>query len=478
MSKLFKRAALISLLVLVGIVVFITLNKDARRSAQIKAVDKMGDIATKRMANNDAIKGTAAADFINIPIEAREISPGIFQATGVGNAHLITTDDGNVLFDTGLATQVPKQMKVLKAVAGDSPPSKIIISHSHADHSGGVKFWQGEESEIIAHQEFSEEQRYLTELQPYFWHRNRTLFPFLPEKPPSIGLIAYGGITPSKTVHNGSPYAFTQGGRRFELLALSGAEGSDNLVMWMPDERILFSGDLFGPNFPQFPNIFTMRGEKVRRPVEYVNSLNTIIDLNPATIVPSHKAPISDPAQFQSGLVKMRDATQYVHDQTVAGMNAGKTLEQVMREVQLPPELNLSQEHGRVSWGVKSIWEYYSTWFHFDKTTELYPVPIDSVYGDITRLAGAKALSEQAQSYLDAGEPLKALHLCDIVLGSDVGSNENNGPALRVRKSALETLLSEAQSGLNNSYEIDWLKSRIRATNAQIEGLKMQDGAQ
>ena len=134
------------------------------------------------------------------------------------------------MFDTGLSTQVPKQMKALKAAIPDLDLSHIIVSHSHADHSGGVKFWKEEDTEIVAHAEFEEEQRYLTELQDYFWGRNRTLFPFMPETPPTIGLIAYGGVEPTIKVHNGEPYKFTQGGVDFEIYALPGAEGADNIV--------------------------------------------------------------------------------------------------------------------------------------------------------------------------------------------------------------------------------------------------------
>ena len=144
----------------------------------------------------------------------------------------------------------------------------------------------------MAHWEFPEEQRYLKDLEPYLHYRNRTLFPFLPEEPPQIGLIAYGGIEPTRLVKNGEPYRFEQGGIRFEVLPTPGAEGADNLVLWLPDEKILFSGDFFGPLFPQFPNVFTMRGEKVRKPVEYIASLERIIALEPETIVPSHKDPI------------------------------------------------------------------------------------------------------------------------------------------------------------------------------------------
>jgi len=465
MSKIIKLIGgfiAVGALILGALYIF---NPDFKKSTQIKALDKIGDVAIKRMASNPDAAGSVAAEFINIPIETREISPGIWQGTGVGNANLITTSSKDVLFDTGLSTQVPKQMKALKAAVPDLELSHIVVSHSHADHSGGTKFWHEDGVEIVAHAEFEEEQRYLTELQDYFWGRNRTLFPFMPEKPPSIGLIAYGGIEPTITVPNGQPMKFSQGGVDFEIYALPGAEGADNIVLWLPQKKILFSGDFFGPLFPQFPNVFTMRGEKIRKPVEYVNSLNKIIELGPDMIIPSHKNPVTDKAVITEGLVKMRDATKYVHDAVVTGMNAGKTVEQLMAEIQLPPELALTQEHGKISWAVKSIWEYYATWFHFDKTTELYAVPVDTVYADIVEAAGADALAVKAKGHMDAKDPLKALHLVDIVLGAE----PKNTQALAVRRSALEQLLETAKITDKNSYEIYWLNYRIKDTQSKLD---------
>jgi alkyl sulfatase BDS1-like metallo-beta-lactamase superfamily hydrolase len=434
------------------------------KTAQIAAVDKMGDISVKRMASNPDAKGSVAAEFINIPIAAREVADGVWQATGVANAHVIVTSEADVLFDTGLSTQVPKQMKALKAAIPELELSHIVVSHSHADHQGGVKFWNDGDAEIVAHAEFAEEQRYLTELQPYFWGRNRTLFPFMPETPPKIGLIAYGGVEPTIEVQNGEPYKFSQGGVDFEVYALPGAEGADNIVLWLPQKKILLSGDFFGPLFPQFPNIFTMRGEKIRRPVEYINSLETIIGLGPDMIVPSHKDPITDKEVIMDGLVKMRDATRYVHDATIAGMNAGKTVEQLMVEIKLPAELALTQEHGKVSWAVKSIWEYYATWFHFDKTTELYAVPVGSVYNDIVEMAGRDNLIAKAQSY-STTDPLKALHLVDMILENQAVDKE----ALQVRKTALSQLLKAAETGDENAYEIYWLNYRLRDTQSKLD---------
>jgi alkyl sulfatase BDS1-like metallo-beta-lactamase superfamily hydrolase len=448
-------------LVVVVVGVFFLFSPDARRSVELAAVEKIGEAAVARMGESEG--NDRAADFINTPIEARQLGENIWQATGVANTHLISTPDGNVLFDTGLSLQVPKQKRALEAAAPDRPLTHVIVSHSHADHSGGVKFWVEEGSEVVTHAEFPEEQRYLEELQPYLHGRNRTLFPFIPEDPPKIGLIAYGGIEPTILVRNGEPYRFEQGGVRFEVIATPGAEGADNIVLWLPDQKVLFSGDFFGPLFPQFPNIFTMRGEKIRKPIEYIASLNVIIALEPEMIVPSHKDPIEGKARIRADLFKMRDAVQYVHDATVAGMNAGKSVEQLMAEIELPPELALSQAHGRVSWGVKSIWEYYATWFHFDTTTELYPVHRREVYGDLVELAGTDALVAKARGYIDAGKPVHALHLLDIAL-----EEGDDRAALEARRDALRILLEEAEATTQNSYEMDWLGYRLRDTAARL----------
>ena len=86
-------------------------------------------------------------------------------------------------------------------------------------------------------------------------------------------------------------------------------------------------------------------------------------------------------------------------------MNAGKDVHQLMAEIELPPHLQMTQVHGKVSWAVRSIWEYYETWFHFERTTDLYEIPRSVVASDITeRQTGvaeiAKALEDLSNGNL------------------------------------------------------------------------------
>jgi alkyl sulfatase BDS1-like metallo-beta-lactamase superfamily hydrolase len=207
-----------------------------------------------------------------------------------------------------------------------------------------------------------------------------------------------------------------------------------------------------------------MRGEKIRKPIEYIASLEKLIALEPEMIVPSHNDPVQGREQIGLDLRKMRDAVQYVHDATVAGMNAGKTVHELMEEIRLPPELALVQIHGRVSWAVKSIWEYYATWFHFDSTTDLYPIPVSHVHPELAALAGVDTIARAAAARVELGENLEALHLLEVALAGDPAHRL----ALETRRQALVNLLAKAKTEFQNSYEMDWLRYRIRDTDEAL----------
>jgi alkyl sulfatase BDS1-like metallo-beta-lactamase superfamily hydrolase len=466
-----KWLGLILAVIAVG-VLWLFLDEDAgrglKKEAQLKTLEVIGDAAAKRMAGMSSDgEGThgSAVDLISRPIEVRKISDNAYYTTGVGNTFMITTSEGNVIFDTGLVIQSAKQLKLLKAEVSDAPVRYVIVSHSHADHSGGTKLWLEEGTEVIAHTDFEEEQRYLTELQPYFWGRNRTLFPWMPEGPSDIEIMRYGGVEPDIRVADWEVHEFTLGGIEFQVIGTPGAEGADNIVLWLPQQKMLFSGDFYGPQFPQFPNVFTMRGEKVRKPMEYVKSLNLLLALKPETVAPSHLNPTVGAQEIAASMTRIRDAVQYVHDETIAGMNAGKSVYDLMKEIQLPAHLELPQNHGKVDWAVKSIWEYYATWFHFDSTTELYPVPARDVYADLAEAAGAEALLSLSRNYLNQGEPVKALHVIEVTLASQPTNKE----ALGQRREALAVLMQRAEAGMRNDYEIYWLKTRMADTDSRLE---------
>ena len=451
------RNLLITLGVLVAVLVLPNLDALQSKARQTIA-SAAGKAAVTNMsgvvAENNA-RGLAAAELITLPIKVEEVTPGVFRASGVGNTFVITTSEGNVIFDTGLVIQASEQIRQLKAALGDFEPVKIVLSHSHADHVGGTRLWSGENTELIAHEAFEEEQRYLTELNPYLHQRNRILFPWIPETPRTLPGMDFRGLIPDIRVDNDIPYTFTLGGRRFEVHATPGAEGADNVVLWLPDDKMLFTGDFFGPQFPQFPNLFTMRGEKMRKPVEYMNSIDHLLNLEIETLLPSHLEPVRGANEIRAGMIKIREAVDFVHSTTVAGMNAGKSLSELMVEIRLPERLLLSETHGKVSWAVKSIWEYYATWFHFDRTSELYATPQSAVLDDLAGIIDADAALSLVREKLQRSEPEQALLLLEIFEGFD------KEPDLMELRIEVLSQLRERATVTGNDYELYWLDSEL-----------------
>ena len=451
------RNLLITLGVLVAVLVLPNLDALQSKARQTIA-SAAGKAAVTNMsgvvAENNA-RGLAAAELITLPIKVEEVMPGVFRASGVGNTFVITTSEGNVIFDTGLVIQASEQIRQLKAALGDFEPVKIVLSHSHADHVGGTRLWSGENTELIAHEAFEEEQRYLTELNPYLHQRNRILFPWIPETPRTLPGMDCRGLLPDMRGENDIPCTFTLGGRRFEVHATPGAEGADNVVLWLPDDKVLLTGDFFGPQFPQFPNLFTMRGEKMRKPVEYMNSIDHLLNLEIETLLPSHLEPVRGANEIRAGMIKIREAVDFVHSTTVAGMNAGKSLSELMVEIRLPERLLLSETHGKVSWAVKSIWEYYATWFHFDRTSELYATPQSAVLDDLAGIIDADAALSLVREKLQRSEPEQALLLLEIFEGFD------KEPDLMELRVEVLSQLRERATVTGNDYELYWLDSEL-----------------
>jgi alkyl sulfatase BDS1-like metallo-beta-lactamase superfamily hydrolase len=258
-------------------------------------------------------------------------------------------------------------------------------------------------------------------------------------------------------------YAFEQGGRRFEVISTPGGESLCALAVWMPKERVVFTGNLFGPVFMSMPNFTTVRGDKPRLIQRFLRSLEKVRDLGAELLITGHGEPVHGAAKIKADLDKLHAAVSYVNDATIAGMNAGKDVHTLMREITLPDDLKIGEFHGKVAWTVRAVWEENSGWFHYDSTTSLYGVPRSSIDADLAELAGGAAkLAARARQKLDADQPLEAIHLLDIALGAE----PDNADAMAVKKDALQRLL--ALSGGANLSETMWLKSEIAIVEQKL----------
>ena len=397
--------------------------------------------------------------------EAVAIKPFIFMARDISNAYLVTTDDGDVMVNTGFFDDA----NVARNVALLTPHRTgalrhIVLTQSHADHFGGVPAFREPGTKVIGGPGYNEAWGDMNRLQPFFGPRSKKLWGSTLKR--GAAPKPAPDIVPDILVDR--TYSFEQGGRKFELISAPEGETVDNLIVWMPNERIAFTGNLVGPVWLSMPFLCTLRGDKPRLVWNYLKSLEKLRALNAETIITGHGEPIHGVDKIRADIDKMHGAVSWVRDYTLDGMNAGKTVHELMRAVALPEQLKIGEFHGKVSWAVKTIWEEYAGWLHYeDGTTELYGVPRASVNADLCDLAGGPgALAARARAHVEAGRALEAIHLLDIALGAA----PENLDSLKVKKTALDHLL--VASGGSNLSETMWLKSEIAAVDAALETVK------
>lgn len=409
-------------------------------------------------------------DLERLPVEAREIRPGIFKIEGQGAIFLVNTPEGAVLVDTGFDNASSVRQKQVVDAIRTGPIRTIVLTHSHQDHSGGLRHYAKERAagaRVVAHERYRYMSRHQLEPVAYFKRRYKRLYPRLVNTDPNVDR-SYWEVVPDRAVWPGQDYAFELGGVRFEVIAFENTgEGEDGVALWLPDQRVLFVGDLFGTLYPMFPNLYTVRGEKVRDPLDYIDACDRVLALRPEVLVPGHFEVVEGEAYVQASVAKMRDAVQYVWDATVAAMNDGKTVWQAMDEIELPPELRLSQGHGKVSWSVRAIWELLTGWYHDDSVANLYATPPDAVYADLVELAGGPdAIVARARAHADAGRLVEALRLLDVAAGD--GARAPEASVVRVRIDVLEQLRARAVAGANNYSEVGLIDAELREARSAL----------
>ncbi|OBI03407.1 MBL fold metallo-hydrolase [Mycobacterium scrofulaceum] len=386
---------------------------------------------------------------------AEEIAPGLWCSPGLSNSYLLTTRDGRVIVNTGMGFEGPVHRANFDAV-DPSPVRYIVFTQGHVDHVGGLDSVRGPGTTVVAQANWTLWRDDNERLIPY--RASRSAFAFKDTLATGIQAIQRrlgstrlaGQSVPVVDLDFDDTLTLEVGGRRLELISVPGGETTDSLVVWLPDERICLCGNVFGPLFGHIPNLVTMRGDRYRDALTTIASVERVRDLRPDLLVTGHFEPIAGAELIYAELTRLRDAIRYVHDRTVEGMNAGKDVRTLMREITLPAEYEVGQGYGKVAWDVRAVWENYSGWFHHESTTELYPVGFDAVAADVVELAGADALVDRARDHLAAGRPLQAIYLAELLPSDNAG-------ARAVLREAHEELLA----GSTNFWETAWLRNQI-----------------
>ncbi len=397
--------------------------------------------------------------------QATRINDFIYQSSGTSNSYMVVTDKGRVIINTGMGFEALTHKKLFDEIC-PGPTPYILLTQGHVDHVGGVNHFRDDSTQLIAQRNNlacqKDDERIATVRisQAYIWFK-KTIDKSVAAIENNPDLLIQD--RPEPDVLFDESYSFTLGGIDFEVISAPGGETIDSAVVWLPQHRILFSGNVFGPLFPHFPNLNTIRGDKYRFVEPYLDAVNTVRALKPAMLITGHFEPIVGEELIEASLKRLHDAVDYVHRETLAGMNDGKSIYQLMREIQLPSELHIGQGYGKVSWAVRTIWESYMGWFKAQSTSELYPTLPKDIYPDLVALAGADKVVAKGQTALENDKPEHALHFAEAVLAGDPAHQS----ALKLAIDAHHALLDRAEQ--DNFWESGWLNHQIAQFTAHLK---------
>ncbi len=381
-----------------------------------------------------------------------KITDGVYLARGfaLANVAMIVTKDGLVIIDATESVDAAKEILDQFKKISNQPVKYLIYTHGHGDHTQGSPAFNSPGLQVIAPKAFLDFVKFETVLTgPYTRLARKTqsgqaapeyLRMQVPIKNPLRAEVGTSEMLMPTITFEGH-YQFELGGEKFELFQAPG-ETPDAIFIWMPEKRVLFCGDNY---YKSFPNLSSpMLGP---RPVAgWIGSLEKMIALKPAFLVPGHSAEIIGEQEILETLTNYHDAVKSVYDQTLACINQGKNVEQAVAEVKLPEKFAqydyLHQYYGRVDWCVRGIYQGTIGWY--DRTgTHLIPNSFSYSARELVRLAGgADKILSRAIELQKAGEDQLSVELCEVV----IQANPDDKTAHLIKAVSLERLAANATS--------------------------------
>lgn len=246
-----------------------------------------------------------------------ELAKGVFAyiqptgESGVSNAGLLLGDRNAALVDTLMVRSLNQPfMEAIKKTTS-LPITKIIHTHHHIDHIGGDSLFP--EAEIFVHQASRERILKSGLLKPVFakfMPRFAAEFDPVEIKPPTLAF--------------NHDLAFYLANREVRLIVLGPAHTPGDVAVYLPEEKIIFSGDIAFFYVSPLAHEGTLKG--------WLKACDRILEMDVETVVPGH-----GPIGTKEDLKLVRDYLLLVQEEGGKALDAGYGPLEAGKKVNLGP---------------------------------------------------------------------------------------------------------------------------------------------
>ncbi len=299
------------------------------------------------------VKQSAASNF-----KITEIGKNVFSVIRLdppglmcdGNSGFIINEDHVVVIDAPEASQ--QILAEIKKIT-DKPVKYVINTHWHDDHITGNKIYKEAfpNIEFIAHTSTKEylpvqgltNRKNMIEGAPGGVEYLKSLLQknqspdgteMTPEERESftsdINLVEhYLNFVPGieivlPTITFNEKYTLSESGRVIEILKIGDGHTAGDIIVYLPKEKIIFSGDLI-----VFP--IPLVGGNQSHILTWPDALQKLLLLNPSLIVPGH-GPLMNNNRY---VLKLINLFSFIKQSVVACVKENKTLEETRKSINL-----------------------------------------------------------------------------------------------------------------------------------------------
>lgn len=272
------------------------------------------------MSDGDSSAGPPPPDVT--PEGIKEIAAGVLvipdrRVPLVPNIGIVLGDAAALIVDTGMGpANGRKVLEAAKRVAG-SRRLILTLTHFHPEHGFGAQAFKGAATVL-----------YNTAQRDELKAKGEAYLGMFKGFGPGVAAALEGTtlVMPNE-VYDGASREIDLGGRKVELRNFGLAHTRGDQVVWLPAERIVFTGDLaeerMFPIFPWFPP-----NDADLDAANWTNILAEIENWNPKTVVPGHGS-VGGPEILRA----VRDYMVDLGKRVAGARSAGKDADAIVAEL-------------------------------------------------------------------------------------------------------------------------------------------------
>ena len=257
-------------------------------------------------------KFASQADLEEKRVSFTELADGVYAYTAEGdpNTGIVIGDDSVMVLDTQATPVMARDVIAKIRTVTDKPIKYVVMSHYHAVRVLGASGY--EPDEIIASQDTYDlivergEQDFKSELE-----RFPRLF---------AGVESVPGLTWPTMTFKGEMTVW-MGQREVRLMQLGRGHTKGDTVIWLPRERVLFSGDLVEYGATPYTGDAYLG--------DWPQTLERVAQLQPVALVPGRGDALTTPELCMDAIEGTKSFLRDMFESVKRGRAAGKSLNEI-----------------------------------------------------------------------------------------------------------------------------------------------------